>query len=65
MCYKKSIIQATTATFLLCIALACAGKDRTLAKQFAAPDAENQPWVYWFWNNGNLTAEGITADLEA
>jgi hypothetical protein len=21
--------------------------------------------VYWFWNNGNLTSEGITADLEA
>ncbi|MDR1269074.1 MAG: hypothetical protein LBK82_06090 [Planctomycetaceae bacterium] len=36
-----------------------------LKKEFAKPDAENRPWVYWFWNNGNLTKEGITADLEA
>jgi hypothetical protein len=33
--------------------------------QFAKPDAANKPWVFWFWNNGNITAEGITADLEA
>ncbi|MDR1676091.1 MAG: hypothetical protein LBR86_06460 [Tannerella sp.] len=36
-----------------------------LAKEFAQPGPENRPWVFWFWNNGNLTAEGITADLEA
>lgn len=23
------------------------------------------PWVYWFWRQGNITREGITADLEA
>ncbi|MDR0869941.1 MAG: hypothetical protein LBN39_04030, partial [Planctomycetaceae bacterium] len=32
---------------------------------FANPPAEYQPWVYWFWNNGNITKHGITADLEA
>ncbi|MDD3470367.1 MAG: glycosyl hydrolase [Thermoguttaceae bacterium] len=36
-----------------------------MENDFAAPDAEYRPWVYWFWNNGNLTREGITADLEA
>ncbi|MDR1492610.1 MAG: hypothetical protein LBT05_07805, partial [Planctomycetaceae bacterium] len=36
-----------------------------MKNEFAKPDAENRPWVYWFWNNGNLTKEGITADLEA
>lgn len=36
-----------------------------LATQFAAPPASAKPWVYWFWNNGNVTKEGITADLEA
>ncbi|MBN1341400.1 MAG: prolyl oligopeptidase family serine peptidase [Phycisphaerae bacterium] len=36
-----------------------------LAKQFAAPPAHTRPWVYWFWLNGNITTEGITADLEA
>lgn len=24
-----------------------------------------RPWVYWIWLNGNISAEGITADLEA
>lgn len=24
-----------------------------------------KPWVYWFWFNGNVSREGITADLEA
>ena len=38
---------------------------RSMAVEFASPAAEYHPWVYWFWNNGNLTREGITADLEA
>jgi hypothetical protein len=36
-----------------------------LASQFARPPASARPWVYWFWNNGNVTKAGITADLEA
>lgn len=32
---------------------------------FAAPPADARPWVYWFWLNGNITSNGITADLEA
>src|ERR1035437_7071248 len=32
---------------------------------FAKPPASARPWVYWFWNNGNVTKAGITADLEA
>ncbi len=32
---------------------------------FAAPPDEARPWVYWFWQNGNINREGITADLEA
>ncbi|MEP0766905.1 MAG: glycosyl hydrolase family 43 [Fimbriimonadia bacterium] len=32
---------------------------------FARPPASARPWVYWFWLNGNITREGITADLEA
>jgi hypothetical protein len=32
---------------------------------FANPPASARPWVYWFWINGNLTKEGVTADLEA
>src|SRR6266478_3572966 len=36
-----------------------------LSAQFAKPPASARPWVYWFWNNGNVTRAGITADLEA
>src|SRR5258708_35266348 len=36
-----------------------------LAVQFARPPTSARPWVYWFWNNGNVTRAGITADLEA
>jgi hypothetical protein len=36
-----------------------------LAAGFQQPPASARPWVYWFWLNGNITREGITADLEA
>ena len=36
-----------------------------LSGQFAKPPASARPWVYWFWNNGNVSKAGITADLEA
>lgn len=32
---------------------------------FAQPPDEAKPWVYWYFMDGNLTREGITADLEA
>jgi hypothetical protein len=37
----------------------------SLDKGFASPPDSARPWVYWFWLNGNITREGITADLEA
>ena len=36
-----------------------------LERGFAQPPASARPWVYWFPLSGNLTKEGITADLEA
>ncbi|MEN6308551.1 MAG: glycosyl hydrolase, partial [Anaerohalosphaeraceae bacterium] len=36
-----------------------------LAKNFVTPPGEARSWVFWFWLNGNLTREGVTADLEA
>lgn len=39
--------------------------EEDLQKGFAVPPASARPWVYWFWLNGNITREGITADLEA
>ena len=39
--------------------------DGDLGAQFASPPLSAGPWVYWFWCNGNVTKQGITADLEA
>ncbi len=36
-----------------------------LEKGFATPPDSAKPWVFWFWINGNISKEGITADLEA
>ncbi|MCX7006309.1 MAG: glycosyl hydrolase [Kiritimatiellaeota bacterium] len=36
----------------------------TLAEGFAAPPAEAKPLVWWHWINGNITKDGIRADLE-
>jgi hypothetical protein len=36
-----------------------------LAQGFTRPPQSARPWVYWFPLSGNLSKEGITADLEA
>ena len=36
-----------------------------LERGFAHPPDSARPWVYWFWLSGNITSNGITADLEA
>src|SRR5438046_2113553 len=36
-----------------------------LENGFLHPPEEARPWVNWFWMAGNITKEGITADLEA
>ena len=44
----------------------CAHQSGTeLERGFVKPPGTARPWVYWFWLNGNITREGITADLEA
>src|SRR5262245_23908455 len=37
----------------------------SLREGFVAPPAEARPWVYWYFMDGNMSKEGITADLEA
>ena len=36
-----------------------------LAEGFRTPPDSVRPWVYWVWTDGNLSREGITADIEA
>jgi len=32
---------------------------------FLHPPPSARPWTFWFWLNGNINSNGITADLEA
>jgi hypothetical protein len=34
-------------------------------QDFLHPSASARPKTYWHWMNGNITADGITRDLEA
>lgn len=36
-----------------------------MEKDFVSPPEEMKPWCYWYWMNNDVTAEGITKDLEA
>ncbi len=36
-----------------------------LEAEFLSPPDDARPWVYWFWLDGNVTRDGISADLEA
>ena len=46
------------------LAVAAVSGDR-LAEGFANVPMENRPWCYWWWINGHVDRETITADLEA
>src|SRR5580698_8680981 len=35
-----------------------------LVEVFTRPPAESKPWCYWYWMNGNMTREGVRADLQ-
>jgi hypothetical protein len=47
------------------IVLAGCGLTDRLAADFHNPPASARPHTWWHWMNGNVTREGITADLEA
>jgi hypothetical protein len=52
-------------SFACAAALATANAADHLRQGFIHPPASAFPWVYWFPLNGNITSNGITADLEA
>ncbi|MGQ9590500.1 MAG: glycosyl hydrolase [Planctomycetota bacterium] len=63
-------VQEALATSAIVAGVAVAGPSRAgaqdpLAADFADPPASARPWTYWMWTDGNLSREGITADLEA
>ena len=57
-----------TLTAALALALAAASAPAAppdLAQLFQNPPDSAKPHTWWHWMNGNITREGITADLEA
>jgi hypothetical protein len=44
---------------------AAAASTDPLQSRFLTPPASAKPQTWWHWMNGNITREGITADLEA
>src|SRR6185436_10139968 len=63
---KLLLVVSSTLAFILLNGLAvAAGKASALVQNFKQPPAAARPWVYWFWLNGNITSNGISADLEA
>jgi (4-O-methyl)-D-glucuronate---lignin esterase len=60
----RTLVIGLLASAVFAAALPARAAD-DLAQGFARPPDSARPWVYWFWLNGNITREGITADLEA
>jgi len=56
--------QVITVTAIIC-ALVCLAGAADLEKGFITPPDSAKPHTWWHWMNGNITKEGITADLEA
>ncbi len=52
------------AVALFCLGVAAYGQD-PLAAGFRNPPASAKPHTWWHWVNGNVTKEGISADLQA
>ena len=50
--------------FVLANALPGSAKEMTLLERFEHPPAEARSTGYWAWLDGNVSAPGITADLE-
>lgn len=61
----KHRLAASLIAVLIClISLGPCSADR-LASGFRNPPNSAKPWVWWHWMNGNISREGIKADLEA
>jgi len=58
----QDLFPIVTAIFLAIGTSVFAGD---LDEGFVHPPASAKPWVYWYFMDGNLTREGMTADLEA
>ena len=65
---RESIFtQLTCAALTVCVLVWLGAASASAADweaAFATPPRSAQPWAYWWWLDGNVSAEGITRDLE-
>lgn len=63
----KTLRRALSLLALGAMGLASANAQslEAITAHFAQPPDSAKPWVWWHWMNGNISAEGITKDLEA
>ncbi len=64
-CLMRTMPLVMLAAALCLLPTPALAQQDDLEANFQSPPEAARPWVYWFWMNGNLTEEGITADLEA
>ncbi len=62
---KMSKLGVCLAGLTLLAGMASGAKTDDLEKGFVQPPDSARPHTWWHWMNGNVTQEGITADLEA
>jgi len=71
--FKNSLLQFAVFPILLCLSacmvfVMCRGKSAATSENleagFMTPPESAKPRVWWHWMNGNITKEGIRADLE-
>lgn len=66
---RRAFIQSCAAGALSLVRIkppfSFAAEERTLEEAFRHPPGSARPKTWWHWMNGNVSAEGITHDLEA
>jgi hypothetical protein len=63
MTARQRVLSAIVLALLALPGMAIA--EDALEREFASPPDSARPWVYWMFMDGNLSREGMTADLEA
>ena len=64
MMHIRRVLLALSAACALTAPSALAQSTSALERAFRTPPDDAKPRVWWHWMNGNVTREGITADLE-
>src|SRR6476620_3248223 len=60
----QRVVLGVTAAIVVAAPSALAQNPTALERSFSTPPDAAKPRVWWHWMNGNVTKEGITADLE-